>query len=89
MSVAQRAGRIYVDHSQNVAAKNTVSPYSMRGRERPGVATPLNWDEVGAIRRPEDGRFSPEQVLERVAEHGDLAADLITDLAPPLPPLRG
>jgi bifunctional non-homologous end joining protein LigD len=88
MSVAERAGRIYVDHSQNVAAKNTVSPYSMRGRERPGVATPLTWDEVGAITAPDDVRFSPEQVLERVEQHGDLAADLITDHAPPLPELR-
>jgi bifunctional non-homologous end joining protein LigD len=85
MRVSDRAGRIYVDHSQNVAAKNTVSPYSLRGRERPGVATPLTWDEVGAIRTPTDVQFTPEQVLDRVAEHGDLAADLITDLAPPLP----
>jgi bifunctional non-homologous end joining protein LigD len=85
MSVAQREGRIYVDHSQNAAAKNTVSPYSLRGRERPGVATPLTWDEVGAITRPEDVAFTPEQVLDRVARHGDLAAELITDLAPVLP----
>jgi len=85
MSVAQREGRIYVDHSQNVAAKNTVSPYSLRGRERPGVATPLTWDEVGAIESPEDVAFTPEQVLDRVSRLGDLAADLVTDLAPPLP----
>jgi bifunctional non-homologous end joining protein LigD len=89
MRVADRAGRVYVDHSQNVAAKNTVSPYSMRGRDRPGVATPLTWDEVGAISTPEDVRFSPEQVLERVATLGDLAADLITDVAPPLPDPTG
>lgn len=85
MRVSDRAGRIYVDHSQNVAAKNTVSPYSLRGRERPGVATPLTWDEVGAITTPQDAQFSPEQVLDRVTEHGDLAADLISDVAPPLP----
>ncbi len=85
MNVAQRAGRIYVDHSQNVAAKNTVSPYSMRARERPAVATPLTWDEVGGVIEAEDLRFSPEQVLDRVSELGDLAAELITDDAPPLP----
>jgi bifunctional non-homologous end joining protein LigD len=88
MSVAQREGRIYVDHSQNVAAKNTVSPYSLRGRDRPGVATPLTWDEVGAITAPDDVAFSPEQVLERVATLGDLAADLVSDLAAPLPSPR-
>ncbi|MET0693467.1 MAG: non-homologous end-joining DNA ligase [Propionibacteriaceae bacterium] len=85
MSVAQREGRIYVDHLQNIAAKNTVSPYSLRGRERPGVATPLTWDEVGSATGPEDLRFTPEQVLERVAEHGDLAADLLLDHPPALP----
>jgi bifunctional non-homologous end joining protein LigD len=87
MSVAQRAGHIYVDHLQNIAAKNTVSPYSLRGRERPGVATPLTWDEVGAITDPEDVRFTPEQVVDRVAEQGDLAAELLTELRPPLPEL--
>ncbi len=85
MTVAQRAGRIYVDHSQNAAAKNTVSPYSLRGRERPAVATPLTWDEVGAVSHPDELRFSPEQVLERIDTLGDLAADLITDHPPPLP----
>ena len=87
MSVAQRAGHIYVDHLQNIAAKNTVSPYSLRGRERPGVATPLTWDEVGAITDPEDVRFTPEQVVDRVVEQGDLAAELLTELRPPLPEL--
>lgn len=85
MSVSQRAGRIYVDHSQNAAAKNTVSPYSIRGRERPAVATPLSWDEVAAVTDPRDLRFSPETVLDRVAAHGDLAADLFADFPPPLP----
>ena len=85
MSVAQRAGHIYVDHLQNIAAKNTVSPYSLRGREHPGVATPLTWDEVGAISAPEDARFTPEQVVERVARHGDLAADLLIGAPASLP----
>jgi bifunctional non-homologous end joining protein LigD len=85
MSVAQRAGRVYVDHLQNIAAKNTVAPYSMRGRDRPAIATPLTWDEVGSVTGPDDLRFSPEQVLDRVGTHGDLAADLITEFAPPLP----
>ena len=68
MSVAQRAGRIYVDYNQNLAARNTIAPYSMRGRAVPAVATPVTWDELGGVRGPDDLRFSPEQVLERVAE---------------------
>jgi len=85
MSVEQRAGRIYVDYNQNLAARNTIAPYSMRGRERPAVATPVTWEELGGVRGPDDLRFSPEQVLARVAEQGDLAADLLTSDAPALP----
>jgi bifunctional non-homologous end joining protein LigD len=85
MSVAQRKGRIYVDYNQNLAARNTIAPYSMRGRERPAVATPVTWDEIGAVSGPHDLRFSPEDVLVRIAEHGDLAADLLITDRPPLP----
>jgi bifunctional non-homologous end joining protein LigD len=88
MSVEQRAGRIYVDYNQNLAARNTIAPYSMRGRELPTVATPVTWEEVGAVSGPDDLRFSPEQVLQRVAEHGDLAADLLHADRPPLPSPR-
>jgi bifunctional non-homologous end joining protein LigD len=85
MSVAQRAGRIYVDYNQNLAARNTIAPYSMRGRAVPSVATPVTWDELGGVRGSDDLRFSPEQVLDRVAEHGDLAADLLITDRPLLP----
>ena len=89
MSVAQRAGHIYVDYNQNLAARNTVAPYSMRGRERPAVATPVTWDELGAVRGAEDLRFSPEQVVRRIRAHGDLAGDLLSPDPPPLPALAG
>jgi bifunctional non-homologous end joining protein LigD len=85
MSVEQRAGRIYVDYNQNLAARNTIAPYSMRGRERPAVATPVTWDELGSVRGPDDLRFTPEDVLARVADYGDLAVDLLTSEASPLP----
>jgi bifunctional non-homologous end joining protein LigD len=85
MSVAQRAGKIYVDYNQNLAARNTIAPYSMRGRERPAVATPVTWEELGSVRGPDDLRFTPEDALARVADYGDLAADLLTSDAPQLP----
>ena len=85
MSVEQRAGRIYVDYNQNLAARNTIAPYSMRGRERPAVATPVTWEELGSVRGPDDLRFTPEDVLVRVAEYGDLAADLLHADAAQLP----
>jgi bifunctional non-homologous end joining protein LigD len=57
----------------------------MRGRPRPSVAAPVTWEELGAVSGPDDLRFTPEQVLERVAAHGDLAADLLIDDPPSLP----
>jgi bifunctional non-homologous end joining protein LigD len=85
MSVEQRKRRIYVDYNQNLAARNTITPYSMRGRPLPSVATPVTWDELGSVTGPGDLRFTPEHVLARVAEHGDLAADLLLADPPPLP----
>src|SRR3546814_5208482 len=35
-----RPGKIFLDWSQNVAAKTTICPYSLRGREAPTVAAP-------------------------------------------------
>jgi bifunctional non-homologous end joining protein LigD len=85
MSVQQRAGRIYVDYNQNLAARNTIAPYSMRGREVPAVATPVTWDELGNVSGSDDLRFSPEEVLARVTDNGDLAAELLVSDPPPLP----
>ena len=46
MTKSLRPGKIFLDWSQNVAAKTTISPYSLRGRELPCVAAPRTWDEV-------------------------------------------
>jgi bifunctional non-homologous end joining protein LigD len=74
MTRAKRRGKVFVDWSQNSASKTTVAPYSLRGRERPTVATPLTWAEVeaGADDELALGQFTFTEVLERVAEHGDL-----------------
>jgi bifunctional non-homologous end joining protein LigD len=74
MTKAKRPGKVFLDWSQNSGSKTTVSPYSLRGRERPTVATPLGWDEVEAGAEDPDAleQFGYEQVLERVEEYGDL-----------------
>ncbi|MCZ4498757.1 MAG: putative ligase-like protein [Marmoricola sp.] len=48
MTKARRAGKVFFDWSQNVGAKTTIAPYSLRGRELPTVAAPRSWDEVEA-----------------------------------------
>ena len=80
MSRSLRQGRVLVDWSQNDDHKTTVCVYSVRALERPGVSTPVSWEEVEACHEAGDpGRlaFSPEEVLERVASQGDLFAPLL------------
>ncbi len=74
MTKAKRSGKVFLDWSQNAGSKTTVSPYSMRGVERPLVATPVTWDEVeqGAEDAVGLDQFGYDEVLERVQEYGDL-----------------
>jgi bifunctional non-homologous end joining protein LigD len=77
MAKALRRGKVFVDWSQNDEHKTTVGVYSLRARERPTVSTPVTWDEVGAVLRsrdPDDLVFTSDDVLARVAEHGDCFA---------------
>ncbi|MGC5582827.1 non-homologous end-joining DNA ligase [Ornithinimicrobium sp. W1679] len=48
MTKAERPGKVFLDWSQNNAAKTTICPWSLRGRDRPQVALPRSWDEVEA-----------------------------------------
>jgi len=74
MTKARRTGKVFLDWSQNAASKTTLSPYSLRGREKPTVATPLTWPEVEAGAEDEFGldQFRFEAVLDRVDDLGDL-----------------
>ena len=87
MERRERRGKIFIDWSQNNAAKTTVAPYSMRGRATPTVSTPLTWDEVeeGVRSRAKAPlRFDIADVLGRVDDYGDLLAPLF-DESHPLP----
>ncbi len=72
-----RPGKVFVDWSQNAAAKTTVAPYSLRARAQQWVSTPITWDEVEACRAPTDLQFRADEVLARVEEQGDLFAPLL------------
>lgn len=82
-----RPGKVFIDWSQNNAAKTTVSPYSLRAQPLPTVSTPLTWDEVEAGTDGEPAavrQFTAAEVLARIEEYGDLMADLL-DGGPELP----
>jgi bifunctional non-homologous end joining protein LigD len=81
MAKALRPGKIFIDWSQNDPMKTTVCVYSLRAKDRPTVSTPVRWAEVEAVAEQRDGErlvFEAEDVLARVAEHGDLFAPVLT-----------
>ncbi|MEP6800142.1 MAG: DNA ligase polymerase domain-containing protein, partial [Lapillicoccus sp.] len=78
MTKSLRPGKVLLDWSQNTAAKTTISPYSLRGKAAPFVAAPRTWDEIETGAR--DGSLEQllmEEVLDRLATDGDLAASLL------------
>ncbi|GAA2618805.1 non-homologous end-joining DNA ligase [Paractinoplanes durhamensis] len=79
MAKAIRPGKIFIDWSQNAAAKTTVTPYSLRAQEHPTVSTPLTWDEVEAVGTgaAEPHHYRPAEVLDRIEAHGDLLSELL------------
>jgi bifunctional non-homologous end joining protein LigD len=81
MAKAVRAGKVFIDYSQNDEHKTTVCVYSLRARDRPTVSTPVTWDEVRDCLDAGDPQrlvFDAGQVPARVAEHGDLFAPVLS-----------
>jgi bifunctional non-homologous end joining protein LigD len=81
MAKSIRGGKVLVDYSQNDEHKTTVSVYSLRAKDRPTVSTPVSWDEVRECLDAGDPRrlvFEAAEVLERVAEQGDLFAPVLS-----------
>jgi bifunctional non-homologous end joining protein LigD len=82
MTKALRSGKVLIDWSQNNGSKTTVAPYSLRARAHPTVSTPVSWEEVESCRKVDDLFFTAEDVLDRVAAHGDLFAPLVSRASP-------
>ncbi|MCX4764956.1 non-homologous end-joining DNA ligase [Streptomyces sp. NBC_01275] len=79
MTRSLRAGKVFVDWSQNAARKTTAAPYTLRARAEPSVSAPVSWDEVGGVaesRSPGGLALFAADVVERVREYGDLLAPL-------------
>jgi bifunctional non-homologous end joining protein LigD len=82
-----RKNKVFIDWSQNSRHKTTVGVYSLRARPHPTVSTPVTWDEVEEGADGEPLTFEAPEVLERVADLGDLFAETAT-LHQPLPGLK-
>lgn len=79
MAKAIRPGKVFIDWSQNDQHKTTVCVYSLRAKDRPTVSTPVTWEEVEAAAAGDDPLvFEADDVLGRIADHGDLFAGVET-----------
>jgi bifunctional non-homologous end joining protein LigD len=80
-SKARRRG-IYIDYLQNMRNKSTAGPYSVRPIRRAPVSSPLRWDEIPALGRPD--AFTIANMAARLESVGDLLRPSL-ELAQKLP----
>jgi bifunctional non-homologous end joining protein LigD len=81
-----RPGKVFVDWSQNTAAKTTATPYTLRARPAPTVSAPVTWDEIAACQDADGLVFEAGDIAARLEEYGDLLAPLLNPAhARPLP----
>lgn len=65
----KRGTRLYIDYVQHSEGKTIVAPYSIRGNDYAGVATPLYWEEVNEKLDPKN--FTLKTVLTRIRNGSD------------------
>ncbi|MBO0768807.1 MAG: non-homologous end-joining DNA ligase [Solirubrobacterales bacterium] len=69
----KRGDRVFIDYNQNAPDRSVASAYSVRPVSNAQVSTPLSWEEVPDA---ELADFTIETVPPRIAEVGDLTADM-------------
>jgi bifunctional non-homologous end joining protein LigD len=85
--VADRSGKVFIDHNMNRSGANIAAAYSVRPEPRAPVSTPLTWDEVEAGGfEPQDFRI--DNVWERFTRVGDLFEGVRTGAANLVPALE-
>lgn len=62
---SKRKDRIFIDYLRNARGATAVASYCMRARESAGVATPLRWEELAALRS--GAQYTIRNIPRRVA----------------------
>jgi len=75
--VADRAGKVFIDHQMNRQGANIASVYSLRPLPGAPVSTPVDWEELDDDLEP--GDFRIDNVWERFAGGGDRFAAVLDD----------
>jgi bifunctional non-homologous end joining protein LigD len=80
MAKESRRGRVFINWSQNDAAKTMICVYSLRAREQPVVSFPLSWRELENLAGEGDpARFqiNPAEAVSRAETMGDLFREML------------
>jgi bifunctional non-homologous end joining protein LigD len=77
--ISKRGDRIFLDVNRNGRGQTFVAPYSLRARPGAGVATPLNWSELG---RANPGGHTIATMPKRLGRKVDPWADMDEHAAP-------
>jgi bifunctional non-homologous end joining protein LigD len=80
MAREHRAGKVFINWSQNGASMTMVCVYSLRAEEQPTVSFPHSWTEVeAAVRRGAAGtlRITSSEALSRIAKRGDTFREVL------------
>src|SRR4030095_17172691 len=83
--VADRGGKVFIDHGMNRQGANIAGAYSLRPEPGAPVSPPLDWDELDEDIEP--GDFTITTVWERFAA-GDRWAGVLGDGQPLGPALE-
>ena len=82
MSKQARAGKVFIDWSQNSDFKTTVGVYSLRAKsDRPFVSAPVSWDELRLAANAKNASklyFEANEALRRFERTGDLFRQVLT-----------
>lgn len=73
--VANRAGKVYIDHLQNLGGKTIASVYSIRPFPGAPVSTPVTWEELPDCH---PSMFTIKTTPARFQQRGDLFRPLLT-----------
>ncbi|HEY6838374.1 MAG TPA: ATP-dependent DNA ligase, partial [Geobacteraceae bacterium] len=81
MAKEERTGRVFINWSQNDAAKTMVCVYSLRAREMPVASVPLSWEELerlAAAGKAEKFHIDQAQAVARAEKSGDLFREVLS-----------
>jgi len=80
MAKEYRTGKVFINWSQNDAAKTMICVYSLRAREKPYVSCPLAWEELENLageKDPEKLQVVSAEAVSRAGKQGDLFREVL------------